>query len=86
VGCSGSPDRAVAHGLRLRQVDADLDVGGEPVVVDPGLRSAKSADHKWAVPGALTTFAATRFPVLVGADRKRFLGSRFSASDNLSSS
>lgn len=44
------------------------------LVIDPGLGFAKTAHHNWALLRALPEFVATGVPVLVGASRKRFLG------------
>jgi dihydropteroate synthase len=45
------------------------------VVVDPGLGFAKTADHNWALLRRLDRLGDLGCPVLVGASRKRFLGS-----------
>lgn len=45
------------------------------VVLDPGLGFAKEADHNWALLRGLDRLLALGHPVLVGASRKRFLGS-----------
>jgi len=47
----------------------------ENLVIDPGLGFAKTAEHNWALLRALPLFVATGIRVLVGASRKRFLGS-----------
>jgi dihydropteroate synthase len=44
------------------------------VVVDPGLGFAKEAEHNWALLKHLDALLALGHPVLVGASRKRFLG------------
>jgi dihydropteroate synthase len=44
------------------------------LVIDPGLGFAKTGEHNWALLHALPEFVATGIPVLVGASRKRFLG------------
>lgn len=60
----------------LGQVDAAVDVGVDPdnIILDPGLGFAKTAQHNWALLNALPTLVGLGFPVLVGASRKRFLG------------
>lgn len=60
----------------LAAVDAAVAVGVDPanVIIDPGLGFAKTGRHNWALLRALPEFAATGLPVLVGASRKRFLG------------
>ena len=61
----------------LASVDAAVSAGVDParLIIDPGLGFAKSAAHNWALLHALPEFVATGIPVLVGASRKRFLGS-----------
>ncbi len=61
----------------LQSVDAATAAGVDPalVVIDPGLGFAKTAQHNWALLRALPELVATGIPVLVGASRKRFLGS-----------
>jgi dihydropteroate synthase len=60
----------------LAGVDAAVSAGVDPgkLIIDPGLGFAKSAQHNWALLHALPDFVATGIPVLVGASRKRFLG------------
>ncbi len=59
---------------------AGVDV--EQLVLDPGLGFAKDAGHNWALLGRLAR-ARTRSgrPLLVGASRKRFLGSLLAGAD-----
>jgi dihydropteroate synthase len=59
------------------RVDAALAAGVSPeaLVLDPGLGFAKRAEHNWALLRRLDVLQALGFPVLVGASRKRFLGS-----------
>ncbi len=45
------------------------------LVLDPGLGFAKEADHNWQLLQALPRLLDSGLPVLVGASRKRFLGS-----------
>ncbi|HEV7580685.1 MAG TPA: dihydropteroate synthase, partial [Mycobacterium sp.] len=44
------------------------------LVIDPGLGFAKTGQHNWALLHALPELVATGVPVLLGASRKRFLG------------
>jgi dihydropteroate synthase len=62
--------------LRER-VDSALAAGVDPgaLVIDPGLGFAKKAEHNWALLRRLDVLRALGFPVLIGASRKRFLGS-----------
>ena len=67
----------------LSQVDLALKAGvdSSSIILDPGLGFAKNANHNWALLRALPEFNATGFPILVGASRKRFLGSLLSDPD-----
>jgi dihydropteroate synthase len=53
-------------------VHAGVDV--EQLVLDPGLGFAKEGAHNWALLGRLEELKALGRPLLVGASRKRFLG------------
>lgn len=68
---------AEVSGELLSQVDAAVSAGVDPgsVILDPGLGFAKATEHNWALLHALPTLVGLGFPVLVGASRKRFLGS-----------
>lgn len=66
---------AVTGELRDRVSDAvAVGVPPERIVLDPGLGFAKSAEHNWALLGALDQLAELGHPVLVGSSRKSFLG------------
>ncbi|MCW1959263.1 MAG: dihydropteroate synthase [Mycobacterium sp.] len=67
----------------LAAVDAAVAAGVDPgmLIIDPGLGFAKTAQHNWALLHALPEFVATGIPVLIGASRKRFLGSLLAAPD-----
>ena len=58
---------------------ADAGVDVERVIVDPGLGFAKEAQHNWAllhdVSAQTSALQSLGRPILVGASRKRFLGS-----------
>ncbi|MGB3770136.1 MAG: dihydropteroate synthase [Rhodococcus sp. (in: high G+C Gram-positive bacteria)] len=66
----------VRSGL-LRQVEEAVDAGVDRgrIVLDPGLGFAKNSEHNWALLNRLDRLIDTGLPVLVGASRKRFLGS-----------
>ena len=51
------------------------------LIIDPGLGFAKTAQHNWALLHALPVLVDTGLPVLVGASRKRFLGTLLSDRD-----
>ncbi|MGW5362361.1 dihydropteroate synthase [Actinopolymorpha pittospori] len=58
------------------RIAATLRAGIDPdrLIIDPGLGYAKTAEHNWALLGALRDLAALGHPILVGASRKSFLG------------
>lgn len=60
-----------------QRVSAALAAGIKPgnLILDPGIGFAKEADHNWTLLNNLDSIEALGFPVLVGASRKRFLGS-----------
>lgn len=64
----------------MQTVDAAVASGVDPsrLILDPGLGFAKTAEHNWALLGALPRLNALGFPVLIGASRKRFLGTLLS--------
>jgi dihydropteroate synthase len=71
-----------------RRVDAVVAEGVDPslIVVDPGLGFAKLPEHNWTILTHLDQVSrlggtGARFPVLVGASRKRFLGKLLAAPD-----
>lgn len=67
------------------RVDAALAAGirAESIVIDPGIGFAKEADHNWTLLRALPDLASMGYPVLVGASRKRFLGSLLAGPDGV---
>ena len=72
----------VATELRARG-DALTAAGVDPrrVVLDPGLGFAKTAEHNWRLLAHLGELVALGLPLLVGASRKRFLGSLLAGAD-----
>jgi dihydropteroate synthase len=78
--------REVSAELR-RRVDTVIAEGVDParIVLDPGLGFAKRPAHNWQLLTRLDEIAAvgggTRFPVLIGASRKSFLGKLLAAPD-----
>ena len=67
----------------LAAVDVAVGAGVDPdrLIIDPGLGFAKTAQHNWMLLHALPELVATGIPVLVGASRKRFLGSLLASVD-----
>lgn len=65
------------------QVDAAIAAGVDPqaLVLDPGLGFVKAPDHNWQLLHRLPELVELGFPVLVGASRKRFLGSLLADAD-----
>lgn len=64
-------------------VDSAVAAGVDParLVIDPGLGFAKTGQHNWALLQALPQLVGTGVPVLVGASRKRFLGTLLTGCD-----
>lgn len=63
---------------RLRAAtDAGIDPGH--LIADPGLGFAKTGEHDWRLLRALDQFTSLGHRVLIGASRKRFLGSLLDA-------
>ena len=50
-------------------------VNKDQLIVDPGLGFSKAGDQNWQLLNNLEAFQALGYPVLIGASRKRFLGS-----------
>jgi dihydropteroate synthase len=67
----------------LAAVDDAVAAGVDPakLIIDPGLGFAKTGQHNWALLRALPELVATGVPVLLGASRKRFLGTLLAGSD-----
>jgi dihydropteroate synthase len=96
---ASDPLRRPAHddGARYRDVVAEVvaelrqglgalvEAGVDPdrVVLDPGLGFSKNAAHNWALLAALDTLVGIGSPVLIGASRKRFLGSLLAGPDGV---
>jgi dihydropteroate synthase len=61
----------------LARVDAAVGAGvaESALVIDPGIGFAKTAQHNWQLLRHIDSLVDLGFPVLVGASRKRFLGS-----------
>jgi dihydropteroate synthase len=67
----------------LASVGDAVDAGVDPakLIIDPGLGFAKTGQHNWALLRALPELVGTGIPVLVGASRKRFLGTLLAGPD-----
>ncbi len=64
----------VAELLELRDRFVAAGVAADRIILDPGLGFAKTDEHNWAILRSLDAFTALGHRVLVGASRKRFLG------------
>ena len=53
----------------------------DQLILDPGLGFAKEPDHNWDVLQAIESFDKLQRPLLVGASRKRFLGTLLNDGD-----
>ena len=69
----------------LASIDDAVAAGIDPakLIIDPGLGFAKTAQHNWALLHALPKLLAIGVPVLVGASRKRFLGTLLAGPDGV---
>jgi dihydropteroate synthase len=67
----------------LAGVDDAVAAGVDPanLLIDPGLGFAKTGQHNWALLHGLPELVATGIPVLLGASRKRFLGTLLAGPD-----
>ncbi|MEV0250173.1 dihydropteroate synthase [Nocardia sp. NPDC050712] len=81
-------DDVVAEVSRELRQQVELAVAGgvayDKLILDPGIGFAKNADHNWELLGALTAGAELTgmgLPLLIGASRKRFLGSLLGGAD-----
>lgn len=65
------------------QIERALTTGIDPrnLIVDPGLGFAKGPDHNWQLLRGLAALSALGFPLLIGASRKRFLGTLLADSE-----
>jgi dihydropteroate synthase len=67
----------------LASIDDAVAAGVDPakLIIDPGLGFAKTGQHNWALLHALPKLVTIGIPVLVGASRKRFLGTLLAGPD-----
>lgn len=67
----------------MSQIEAALAAGvsESAILLDPGLGFAKTAEHDWQLLNRLEEFVDLGYPILVGASRKRFLGSVLAGAD-----
>ena len=67
-------------GGRVRAM-LDAGIARERIVLDPGLGFAKQGRHNWELLRGIAALQELGFPILVGASRKRFLGSLLEDAD-----
>ena len=62
-------------------IDAFLAAGvkKEQLIVDPGLGFSKAGEQNWQLLNNLDAFQQLGYPILIGASRKRFIGSMLAA-------
>ena len=63
-------EKALAHGIKSDQI-----------IIDPGIGFAKNVYQNLSLLRSIEQFVSMRYPVLVGASRKRFIGSVLNESD-----
>ena len=68
-------DDVVAETQQVIDTFLAAGVTKDQLIVDPGLGFSKSGDQNWQLLNNLEAFQALGYPVLIGASRKRFLGS-----------
>ena len=68
---------AVVRDELARRVDALVEAGvaTERIILDPGLGEAETGEQNWEVLGRLDVLSELGLPILIGASRKRFIGS-----------
>ncbi len=66
-----------------KQIEIALSKGikNDQIIIDPGLGFAKNVDQNLSLLQNLEEFVAMKYPVLIGASRKRFIGSVINESD-----
>ena len=66
-----------------KQIDLALSKGikNEQIIIDPGIGFAKDVDQNLTLLKNLDEFVSMNYPVLIGASRKRFIGSIINESD-----
>ena len=66
-----------------KQIDLALSLGikNEQIIIDPGIGFAKNLDQNLSLLKNLEQFVGMKYPLLIGASRKRFIGSVINESD-----
>ncbi|WP_309070109.1 dihydropteroate synthase [Arthrobacter sp.] len=72
-------DDVITELTNIREKFYAAGVSQEQIIVDPGIGFAKNDSHNWALLGSLERLEVLGHRILVGASRKRFLGSLLSS-------
>ncbi|MBG6183538.1 dihydropteroate synthase [Arthrobacter sp. CAN_A214] len=67
-------EEVLAELLEIRDTFVGAGVAADQIILDPGIGFAKTDRHNWEVLRSLERFTSLGHRVLVGASRKRFLG------------
>ncbi|MBG6215651.1 dihydropteroate synthase [Arthrobacter sp. CAN_A6] len=67
-------EEVLAELLEIRDAFVGAGVAADQIILDPGIGFAKTDRHNWEVLRSLDRFTSLGHRVLVGASRKRFLG------------
>ncbi|MHA7154484.1 dihydropteroate synthase [Arthrobacter sp. TMN-50] len=67
-------DEVIAELTQVRDAFVAAGVDAGQIILDPGLGFAKNEDHNWVILRAIDRFTNLGHRVLIGASRKRFLG------------
>ena len=70
IELSNQIDKAIAKGIKKEQI-----------IIDPGIGFAKNVDQNLILLRNIEEFVSMNFPVLIGASRKRFIGSVINETD-----
>lgn len=61
--------------LERAQICMDAGIKSKNIIIDPGIGFGKTMEHNLELMAHLDRFVGTGYPVLLGASRKRFIGS-----------
>ncbi len=73
-------EEVIGELMGVRDAFYDAGVSPEQIILDPGIGFAKKEDHNWQLLRSLERFEVLGHRVLVGASRKRFLGTLLTTS------
>ncbi len=75
-------DDVVAETQQIIDTFLAAGVTKDQLIVDPGLGFSKAGEQNWQLLNNLEAFQSLGYPVLIGASRKRFLGSMLADSND----